>query len=140
NGVKEDLESYMHVIAALLFQKFSFSPGNRQHIKESCKAVSYEFYPSRKCVRLIALIKAAQWSRIPQAIYCDDRDFVADIANHIYGLSWDEFENAWSRQLQEFQFFYGNRLGALLFRKKSKMRLRALLAQTRFGRIFKTSQ
>lgn len=116
-------------ISALLFHKIGHVPKDKKSIRRSCEiALSFaaEEDSNRNpiSVNLISLVKATRTENICPKRYCNDRDYIVDIINHFYGLSWEEFEKSWGLILQEFRAV-GRK--PKLFKRYSRLHFKKLL-------------
>ena len=120
-----ELKNRPLVIAAILFHKAGYIPGDKKCARRSCE-IATEFYPGKISVELFRLIKAAQTEESLTKRYGGDRDLIGDIVNYFYGVnSYEEFKKDWSQILLEFE---GAGHHPKKFRTFSRLRLKKMLA------------
>lgn len=123
------------VIAALLFHKIAYVPGDKKHLRKSCEKMT-EFYEITKVpVKLVSFMRAAQIENSLWRRYGDDRDYIADIAHYFYGLPWEDFKKVWGQILLEFQ---GAGYSPKKFKKFTRSRLKKLQEHARTYGIYRT--
>lgn len=124
-------------IATILFHKIGHLSGDRGSLRRTCE-LTLDFYQGAKTVELISMIKAAQTRMSLISRYGDDRDAIADIANHIYGTTeYDSFKKACGQILVEFS---EAKIPPKVFKRWARMRLRRLLRFAQWCGIYHTHQ
>lgn len=139
--VKSDIKDIVFSRAAVLFCRAGFVFGAPVQSRKACMMAAFEFYdhPERS-LRITKRINAT-YDRFPFRVFCDDRDYVADIVHHPFGASEEDFRMTWSLMLQEFQGLFKSEeanKAARIFKARSRILLRRLLAQSFEGGIFRT--
>jgi hypothetical protein len=130
-----ELKNRPLVIAAILFHKIGYTPGDKKCARRSCE-IAAEFYPGKLSVELFRLIKAAQTEESLTKRYGDDRDIVGDIVNYFYGTNgYEEFKKDWSQILLEFE---GAGHHPTKFKKFSRLRLKKMLAFAQVCGVYHT--
>jgi predicted metal-dependent HD superfamily phosphohydrolase len=123
------------VVAALLFHKIAYVPGDKKHLRKSCEKM-IEFYGiSNVPVKLMRLMRLAQIESSLVTRYGDDRDYIADIVHYYFGLPWEEFKKVWAQILLEFR---GKGYSPQKFKKFTRVRLEKLQEHARTYGIYRT--
>ncbi len=123
------------VLTAMLFHKIAYEPGDKNSLRASCETVMKFYSPDKVSVLLISYMKAAQTEKTLSKRFGDDRDYIADITYHVYGLPWEEFRQAWSYLLQEFV-----KVGRdpTKYKRYTRLRLNKILEQAKNSKIYRT--
>lgn len=123
------------VIAAILFHKIGYIPGDKNCTRRSCEIAS-QFYPGQISVELFRLIKAAQTEESLTKRYGGDRDIIGDIVNYFYGVNdYEGFKKDWAQILLEFE---GAGHKPKKFKTFSRLRLKKMLAFARVCGVYHT--
>lgn len=142
--ISELIENPRIFDAALLFQRFGYTPrkARTKWRQETVTFMSQRYIFKENKRALFSYLKAVKANIFPMKPhgYCGaDRDLLWDIALHYFGLPEEEFESCWRRRLQEHQFVFGDRDGAIAFKIFSKNRFARMSAQIRkSGSIFRS--
>ena len=130
-----ELKNRPLVVAAILFHKIGYIPGDKKCARRSCE-IATEFYPGKISVELFRLIKAAQTEESLTKRYGGDRDIIGDIVNYFYGTNgYEIFKKDWSQILLEFK---GAGHQPKKFRTFSRLRLKKMLAFARVCGVYHT--